>query len=73
LITERTKKLTDKESKNLSDFLWDIPRDLSFDLCRELYMQEITRTVIDENIELLSDMADKRGMKVNGLNDKKSK
>lgn len=73
LITERTKKLTDKEAKNLSDFLWDIPRDLSFDLCRELYMQEITRTVIDENIELLSDMADKRGIKVNGLNDKKSK
>ena len=70
-ITERNKKLTDKESKNLSNFLWDIPRDLSFNLCRELYMQEITRTVIDENIELLSDMADKRGMKVDGLNQTK--
>lgn len=70
LITERTKKLTDKESKHLSEFLWDIPRDLSFDLCRELYMQEITRPVIDENIELLSDMAEKRGMKVDGLNKK---
>lgn len=67
-ICERKKKLTDKEAKNLGQFLWDIPRDISFDLCRTLYMEEITRTVIDDNMELLSDMAKKRNMKVDGLN-----
>lgn len=69
-ISERKKKLTDKEQKNLASFLWDLPRDLSFDLCRSLYLEDISRPVIDNNIELLSDMADKRGMKVKGLNDK---
>lgn len=64
------KALAKDESKNLADFLWDIPRDLSFQVCRELYMQDCTRPTIDEHSELLSDIATKRGMKVKGVNDK---
>lgn len=67
-IAERKKKFSDKEKKNLADFLWAIPRDISFDLCRTLYMEEIARVVIDDNIELLTDLAKKRNMKVDGLN-----
>ncbi len=69
---ENNKKALDKtESKNLGEFLWDIPRDLSFSLCRELYLQECTRHVIDEHSELLTDIANKRGMKVKGVNSEK--
>lgn len=64
------KALTKDQQKNLADFLWDIPRDLSFGLARELYMEDRTRSVIDDHADLLKDMADKRGMKVKGINDK---
>lgn len=57
------KALTKDQAKNLGDFLWDIPRDLSYGLARELYMEEPARPVIDAHSELLKDMADKRGMK----------
>lgn len=62
------KALTKDQSKNLGDFLWDIPRDLSYSLARELYMEERTRAVIDEHSDLLKDIANKRGMKVKGVN-----
>jgi MoxR-like ATPase len=67
-----TKKAIGKdESKNLSEFLWDIPRDLSYSVCCELYLQESTRHVIDEHSDLLTDIANKRGMKVKGVNSEK--
>ena len=65
------KALSKEESKNLAEFLWDIPRDLSFSLCRELYLQECTRATIDEHSDLLTDIANKRGMKVKGVNSEK--
>lgn len=65
------KALSASESKNLADFLWDIPRDLSYSLCRDLYMEECTRPVIDECAELLTDIANKRGIKVKGVNAEK--
>lgn len=62
------KALSKDQAKNLADFLWDIPRDLSFGLARELYMEERTRPVIDEHQELLKDIANKRNIKVKGVN-----
>jgi MoxR-like ATPase len=62
------KALTKDQAKNLADFLWDIPRDLSFSLARELYMEERTRPVIDEHQDLLKDIANKRNIKVKGVN-----
>ncbi len=62
------KALTKDQAKNLADFLWDIPRDLSFGLARELYMEERTRPVIDEHQDLLKDIANKRNLKVKGVN-----
>lgn len=58
------KALTKDESKNLADFLWDIPKDLAYNLCRELYMEECTRPTIDEHSDLLNEIASKRKLKV---------
>lgn len=60
--------LTPDESKNVSEFLIDIPKDLAFDLCRNLYMEEVARPVIDNHKELLKILANGRGMKVEGIN-----
>lgn len=62
------KALTKDEAKNLADFLFAIPKDLSYLLCRELYMEDCTRPVIDEHMELLQEIANKRGLKVKGVN-----
>ncbi len=56
-------KLTPEQQKNIAAFLYDVPRELSFDVCRELYAINCTRPVIDECAELLNDIAAKRGMK----------
>ena len=64
----RKQALTKDEAKNLADFLYAIPRDLSFNLCRDLYMEDITRPVIDDHQDLLTDIANKRGLKVKGIN-----
>lgn len=64
------KALTKDQQKNLGEFLWDIPRDLSFSMAKDLYMIERSRPVIDEHAELLQDIANKRGMRVKGINDK---
>lgn len=68
MAQQRKQALTKDEAKNLADFLYAIPRDLSFNLCRELYMEDITRPVIDDHIDLLTDIANKRGLKVKGIN-----
>ncbi len=56
--------LTKDESKNLADFLWAIPKDLAYNLCRELYMEDCTRPTIDEHSDLLTEIATKRKIKV---------
>lgn len=64
-----TEKLDKTQSKNLADFLKAIPVDLSYSLARDLYMEcDSARHVIDEHIELLTEMANKRDMKIEGLN-----
>lgn len=69
---QNNKKVLNKgQSENLGKFLNEIPKDLSYSLCRELYMEESTRSTIDENIDLLSEIAEKRGIKVEGLKKKK--
>jgi hypothetical protein len=66
---KREEQLNKDESKNLADFLKLIPTDLSYALARELYMEcDCARHVIDEHIELLTEMANKRDMKIKGLN-----
>lgn len=60
--------LTETEAKNLSDFLVDIPKDLAFDLCRNLYMEEVVRPVIDNHKELLKILANGRNLKIEGIN-----
>ena len=68
MAQQRKQALSKDEAKNLSDFLYHIPKDLSYNLCRELYMEDVTRPVIDDNMELLTEIANKRGLKVKGVN-----
>lgn len=68
LAQSRKKALTKDEAKNLTDFLYAIPKDLSYSLCRELYMEDCTRPVIDDHTDLLTEIANKRGLKVKGVN-----
>lgn len=65
----RKKELNDSETKNLQDYLKTIPKDLSFDLCRELFMIPSSRHVVNNDDELLKLLADTRNVKVKGLND----
>lgn len=60
----RKNVLNKDESKNLADFLWAIPKDLAYNLCRELYMEDCTRPTIDEHSDLLTEIASKRKLKV---------
>lgn len=68
MAQSRKQALTKDEQKNLADFLFAIPKDLSYSLCRELYMEDVTRPVIDDHTELLTEIANKRGLKVKGVN-----
>ena len=60
------KPLTKDQGKNLGDFLNDIPKDLAFGLVRELYLEERTRSVIDDNTKLIKEIAEKRNMEYEG-------
>jgi len=60
------KPLTKDQSKNLGDFLNDIPKDLAFGLVRELYLEERTRSVIDDNTKLIKQIAEKRNIEYEG-------
>ena len=64
----RKDKLSAPEAKNLTEFLVTIPKDLAYDLCRTIYLDDVTRPVIDESKELLKIFADTRKMKVEGIN-----
>jgi len=60
------KPLTKDQGKNLGDFLNDIPKDLAFGLVRELYLEERTRSVIDDNTKLIKQIAEKRNLEYEG-------
>lgn len=68
-VSSDKKALTKEQAQNLSDFLWDIPRDLSYGMARELILDERTRSVIDNHQELLKDFANKRNIKVKNVNE----
>lgn len=68
LVTGRKDAFTKDEAKNLESFLIEIPKDLSFDLCRSLYMEAICRPVIDNSQKLLELLANARKIKVEGVN-----
>lgn len=53
-VENRKKKFSDKEKNNISNFLKTIPTDLSFALCKELYMCESIREVMDNDKELMN-------------------
>jgi len=67
LCEGRTKKFNQTETKNFQDFLLTIPKDLCFDLCRELYMSDCARDAIDDHEELLKILANARNMKTDEL------
>jgi hypothetical protein len=67
-LSGRKEQFTKDEAKNLEAFLIEIPKDLSFDLCRQLYMEAICRPVIDNSQKLLELLANARKIKVEGVN-----
>lgn len=67
-ISGRKEQFTKDEAKNLEAFLIEIPKELSFDLCRQLYMEGICRPIIDNSQKLLELLANARKIKVDGVN-----
>jgi hypothetical protein len=61
------KKPTKDQAKNAVEFLKVIPKELSFDLCRNLYLEDNFREVIDNSEELLKILANARNMKLEDL------
>lgn len=61
------KKPTKEQAKNAVEFLKAIPKDLSFDLCRNLYLEDNFRSVIDESEDLLKILANARNMKLEDI------
>jgi alkaline phosphatase D len=66
--TQNGKQFEASEKDNLGQFLLAIPKDLAFALCRELYMEESARKVIEESKELLKLFADARKLEIEGIN-----
>lgn len=66
--TSKNDALTKDEEKNLADFLITIPKDLAFDLCRSIYLEEVTRPVIENHKDLLKLFAEAREMEIEGIN-----
>lgn len=62
-FNDRTKTLTKSEANNLSNFLVIIPKDLSFNLCRELYNINVVRNVISNNKQIISILKEAKGEK----------
>jgi hypothetical protein len=56
--TKTNNALSKEEEQNLADFLVIIPKDLAFDLCRSIYLEEVTRPVIENHKKLLQILAD---------------
>jgi MoxR-like ATPase len=66
-IQELKKKPTKDQAKNISNFLKEIPKDLSFALCQNLYLEDNVREVIDNDDDLLKILANARNMKLEDL------
>ncbi len=66
-IQELKKKPTKEQSSNIVEFLKTIPKDLAFDLCRNLYLEDNAREIIDNSEDLLKILANARNMKLEDL------
>lgn len=66
-IQELKKKPTKDQAKNAVEFLKEVPKDLSFDLCRNLYLEDNFRQVIDDSEDLLKLLANARNMNLDDL------
>jgi len=66
-IQEMKKKPTKDQSTNISSFLKEIPKDLSFALCQNLYLEDNVREIIDNDEDLLKILANARNMKLEDI------
>jgi hypothetical protein len=66
-IQELKKKPTKEQGTNVVEFLKTIPKDLAFDLCRNLYLEDNAREIIDNSEDLLKILANARNMKLEDL------
>lgn len=66
-IQELKKKPTKEQSDNIVEFLKVIPKDLAFDSCRNLYLEDNAREIIDNSEDLLKILANARNMKLEDL------
>lgn len=66
-IQELKKKPTKEQSSNIVEFLKIIPKDLAFESCRNLYLEDNSREIIDNSEDLLKILANARNMKLEDL------
>lgn len=66
-IQELKKKPTKDQATNIVEFLKTIPKDLAFDACRNLYLEDNAREIIDNSEDLLKILANARNMKLEDL------
>lgn len=66
-IQEMKKKPTKDQSTNIASFLKEIPKDLSFALCQNLYLEDNVREIIDNDEDLLKILANARNMKLEDI------
>lgn len=66
-IQELKKKPTKDQADNAISFLKEIPKDLSFNVCRDLYLEDNFREIIDNSEDLLKILANARNMKLEDL------
>lgn len=66
-IQELKKKPTKEQAKNMTSFLKEIPKDLAFALCQNLYLEDNVREYIDEDQDLMKVLASARNMNLDDL------
>jgi MoxR-like ATPase len=66
-LQEMKKKPTKEQATNVSSFLKEIPKDLSFSLCQNLYLEDNVRDIIDNDEDLLKILANARNMKLEDI------
>lgn len=66
-VQEMKKKPTKEQASNISEFLKQIPKDLAFSLCQNLYLEDNVREIIDNDTELMKVLANARNMKLEDL------
>lgn len=66
-LQEMKKKPTKDQASNISGFLKEIPKDLSFSVCQSLYLEDNVREIIDNDEELLKILANARNMKLEDI------